>query len=105
MTDQRSDKLKSVEASLAEALSRERSLAESNALITELRSQELGKIGKWFGSRENAALYIAGAVVILGFMFGLIVILIKGDMVGDVFKFVAAASMAALGFIGGLLAK
>ena len=70
-----------------------------------LRGQELGKVGVWFGSRENAALYFAGAVVLLALVVASIVGIAEPTLRPDLMKLLAAVAMAALGFVGGLLTK
>jgi len=66
-------------------------------------AQNMGKIGTWLGSRENAALYLCGFITILA-MFGLVVLAFR-TTTGEAKLLEAffAVIMATVGFIGGLL--
>jgi hypothetical protein len=74
----------------------------------ELRhhSQELGLLGKIFGSRENAPINIAGMLMFLG-LLGLITVPFLPQSAsfsqGDMAKTLGAIVLAALTFLGGYL--
>ena len=70
-----------------------------------LRGQELGKIGVWFGSRENAALYFAVMVIFLTLMGAGILGVAEPTLRPDLMKLFTVVAVAALGFVGGLLTK
>jgi hypothetical protein len=79
-----------------------------NVTDTELKhhSQELGLLGKLFGSKENAPINIAGGLILIG-AFSLILIpflpastdFSKGDMA----KSLGTLILSALTFLGGYL--
>ena len=66
-------------------------------------AQNMGKIGVWFGSRENAALYLCAFMALIA-MLGLVVLAFRsGTAETKLLETFFAVVMAALGFIGGLL--
>lgn len=69
-------------------------------------SQELGLLGKIFGSRENAPVNIAGGVMVLGIV-GLFVVPWLPDSQsfsrGDMAKLLGTLVLSALTFLGGYL--
>jgi hypothetical protein len=70
------------------------------------RSQELGLLGKLFGSREHAPINIAGAIMIAGVLGMLIAPFLPtstGFSTGDMVKGLGALVLAAFTFLGGYL--
>ena len=68
--------------------------------------QELGALGKFFGSRDHAPINIAGLLVILGVlgMFGAPFLpMSNGFVAADMVKAMAALVVAAMTFLGGYL--
>jgi len=70
-----------------------------------LRAKQLdmGKIGAWFGSRENAALYFAGTVVIMALLGLGVIAFVEPAMRPDLVKILGAVVIGTLGYICGLL--
>lgn len=66
-------------------------------------SQELGKLGGWFGSRLNAPVYFAGVLALLSLLGAILVGLCAPDSSGkwDLVKSLIGIVVAALSFIGG----
>lgn len=70
------------------------------------RSQELGLIGKVFGSREHAPINIAGAIMVLAILVMFAVPFLpeaQGFSKGDMEKTFGGILLAALTFLGGYL--
>src|SRR4051794_30431594 len=72
------------------------------------RLAEMGRIGVWFGSRDNAIIYIAaliiifsmiGAAVLAGFDDG------RSALRGDMAKALAALALSALGYMFGSISR
>jgi hypothetical protein len=71
-----------------------------------LKSQELGMLGKLFGSRENAPINIAGALIVFGFLGCLGAPFLPsspGFSLADMEKALSALIFAAFTFLGGYL--
>ena len=84
----------------------ETSIVESdNQHKLRARQQELGKVGEWFGSRENAALYFAFFLVSFALIILSLIAYGEPSLRSDIAKVVGAIGIAGLGFIGGLLSK
>ena len=66
-------------------------------------AQNMGRVGSWFGSKENAALYFAASLMLLSMLFLGILALVEPPMRAEIAKVFAAVIVGALGFIGGLL--
>jgi hypothetical protein len=66
-------------------------------------AQNMGRIGVWFGSRHNAALYFAGTLMLLAMILLAFFAWLEPPMRPDIVKVFAGVLAAALGFIGGLL--
>ena len=69
------------------------------------RSQELGLLGKVFGSRDHAPINIAGGLIIMG-AAGMIYVGVtapSGTATPDILKALGALVLAALTFLGGYL--
>jgi hypothetical protein len=68
------------------------------------RSQEMGLLGRLFGSREHAPINIAGALIIMG-TGGMIWIALvaTSPSTPDILKALAALVLASLTFLGGYL--
>ena len=83
------------------------STAQQSTQLTESdlkhHSQELGKLGILFGSKENAPVYLAGILAILSLIGCIFVGVYASDTPtkGDLIKPLAAIVIAALSFIGG----
>lgn len=70
------------------------------------RSQELGLMGKLFGSREHAPINIAGAIIVVGLLALLAVPFLpesKSLSQADLAKAIAGLILAAFTFLGGFL--
>lgn len=70
------------------------------------RSQELGLMGKVFGSKENAPVNIAGAIIVLGLISMLVVPFVPSSpslSQGDLEKTLAGLIVSAFTFLGGYL--
>ena len=88
----------------------ENSLQPQQYSVTEStlrhRSQELGWLGKVFGSRENAPVNIAGAIIVLG-IFGLLISPFLPESQSfsraDLAKTIASLILASFTFLGGYL--
>lgn len=78
---------------------------EESELRLRHQAQELGKLGMLLGARENAALYIAGLVLIAAISLLGLVIIVDENLRPDVVTTVSAVAIAAMGFIGGLKMK
>jgi hypothetical protein len=73
-------------------------------LRLQREAQDMGRIGYWLGSRENAALYFVAGII----FFALIALLVlafaePSPHRTEVIKQFSTALALALGFIGGLL--
>lgn len=69
------------------------------------RSQDLGIFGKLFGSRENAPINVAGAVIVLGILASTVSLIWPGIHTADFLKMMGGLVIAALTFLGGYLGK
>jgi hypothetical protein len=65
------------------------------------RQQDIGKMGAFFGSRDNAVIYLAWSIIILGIIGGTILAVIDPDVRGDMAKAFAALTISALGYMFG----
>ncbi len=65
-------------------------------------SQELGYFGVWFGSKDNAAVYIAGLLAFIALLGAVAVGVWGRDPSGDLSKALLAIVVSALSFIGGI---
>ncbi|XYD09872.1 hypothetical protein R1A27_04805 [Methylobacterium sp. NMS12] len=84
------------------------SKGRSQAGITEAelkqQSQELGKVGSYFGSKDNAAIYFAGMLAFVAVIGAILVGVFASAFPekGDLVKSLVALSVSALSFIGGV---
>jgi hypothetical protein len=61
----------------------------------------MGKIGRWFGARDNAVIYLAFIVILLA-IIGAIALAIKDTgLAPDLLKALLALALSALGFMFG----
>lgn len=77
----------------------------TKAIELEHKVLDLGFLGRFFGSKEVAPIYVSGIVVFFGLVAVLIIALFDSSVRADALKAIVAAMMAALGFLGGFLAK
>lgn len=71
--------------------------------LQAMRSIEMGTIGKFFGSRENAALYLTSGLMLTATIGLAVLAVVHPDARGELTRVLAAVVIGALGFIGGLL--
>jgi hypothetical protein len=91
---------------------RRRSKSATSAPVNESdlrrQSQELGRFGSLFGSKEHAPIYFAGAIAILA-LIGLIAIGLSSHTItperGDILKLLGGIVVSALTFLGGASGK
>ena len=69
------------------------------------RRTELGLIGGIFGSRENAALYVASLVVLIALLFLGTLMFLDDNARPDLIKIIGGLGIGALGYIGGLMSR
>jgi|SRR2546421_11084150 hypothetical protein len=65
------------------------------------RQQEYGRMGSLFGSRDNAVIYLATAVILLALIGGTIIAVVEPSVRGDMAKALAALAISALGYMFG----
>ncbi len=68
-------------------------------------AQNMGMIGVFLGSRENAVLYIASAILILILCLLGTLMLVDQNVRPDVLNILGAIGVATIGYIGGLISK
>ena len=68
-------------------------------------AQQIGKVGEWFGSPENAAVYLAAALVLIIIVVLAVIAFIDAALRRDLATALAGLAIAALGYMGGRLHK
>jgi len=68
-------------------------------------AQKIGLIGVFLGSRENAVLYLASAILVLVLCLLGTLMFIDQNLRPDVLKILGAIGVATIGYIGGLVSK
>ncbi len=66
-------------------------------------AQKLGVIGTILGAGENAALYIAGTVLIIALLMLGVVMLVDENLRPEIVKTIGTIGIAAFGYIGGII--
>jgi hypothetical protein len=69
------------------------------------KAMELGRIGYWLGSRDNAVIYIAAAVIVLSMIVATIMVLINTPASADLAKAFGALAISALGYMFGSIGR
>jgi hypothetical protein len=70
------------------------------------RRQELGKMGDLFGSRDNAIVYLAAAVIVISIVAGCILAIFEPTSSrSDLIKALAAIALSALGYMFGSIRR
>jgi hypothetical protein len=82
-----------------------RKMELANEQVSRERAMEMGKIGTWLGSRENAVIYIAAAVIVLSMIGATIMVLINTPTSGDLAKAFGALAISALGYMFGSIGR
>ncbi|WP_230291718.1 hypothetical protein [Croceicoccus sp. Ery5] len=80
------------------ALERDR---ENNRHRLQQDTMRLGAIGKWFGSRDNAIIYIVAILVTLSVVVVAVLSIIDPQIRPSAFEFFKIVSMALVGFFAG----
>jgi hypothetical protein len=65
------------------------------------RVVEIGRIGSFFGSRNNAVVYLAALVIILATIGAIIIAACEPTLRADAMKALAALALSALGYMFG----
>jgi len=65
------------------------------------RQQEIGKMGAFFGSRDNAVVYLAMIIIVLAVIGGVVLAILDATLRGDMGKALAALALSALGYMFG----
>jgi len=65
------------------------------------KAMEMGKIGIWFGSRDNAVVYLAWSVILLAIIGGTVLAVVDSSLRPDMGKALAALAISALGYMFG----
>src|SRR5438128_1436810 len=68
---------------------------------TTIHRQEMGKIGEFFGSKENAMVYLAEILVLFALIFAGIIAYADEDLRADALKAVITIATLALGYMFG----
>jgi hypothetical protein len=66
---------------------------------------EMGKEGIFFGSRDNAIIYLAAIVVVLSAVGTIIFAILDPTLRADAFKALAALGLSALGYMFGAIGR
>jgi hypothetical protein len=64
-------------------------------------ARDMGRIGYWFGSRENAVVYLAAAVIVIAMCVSGILAYQEPTLRADTGKALLALALSALGFMFG----
>jgi len=62
---------------------------------------DIGKIGIWFGSRENAAVYLAALVILFVTIIAGVISIFEPSVRADMVKALIAIALSAAGFMFG----
>jgi len=65
------------------------------------KAMEIGRVGYWLGSRDNAIIYIAAGVILLGMIGAGVMVWINTPASNDMAKAFAALALSALGYMFG----
>lgn len=68
-------------------------------------AQKIGKLGALFGTRDNAVLYITGAVIIIVLCLLGALMFVDETLRPDIATTIGGIGLAALGYLGGQLKK
>ncbi|MBC8338845.1 MAG: hypothetical protein H8E39_09170 [Alphaproteobacteria bacterium] len=71
----------------------------------QYEAQKLGRLGLVFGTRENAAIYITGGIIILVLTLLGTLMFFDETLRSDLATAIGAIGIAAMGYIGGLIKK
>jgi hypothetical protein len=64
-------------------------------------AQDMGRVGLWLGSRDNAAMYFAALIALIVSVFLGVLAVVDISIRGDIVKLFAGIAVAAMGFLGG----
>jgi hypothetical protein len=82
-----------------------RKMALANEHASREKAMDMGRIGVWLGSRENAVIYIALAVIVLSMVGATIMVLINTPTSTDLAKAFGALAISALGYMFGSIGR
>jgi hypothetical protein len=78
----------------------QQTVARLNA-AQKARETDIGKIGTWFGTRDNAVIYLAWSIIAGAVIGGVILAGLDPTLRADTAKALMALALAALGFMFG----
>jgi len=67
--------------------------------------QRIGFVGRVFGSKENAVLYLASIIILVVLTILTVFMFVDPGMRSDILKYVGAIGIAAIGYITGVASK